>query len=174
MRNLFSYFLIIFFSTFCYAGIENDLLLEQYGNCNVRITHDATPDSETGTLIYRSYKIINSIHEPCEINQTIAYASFKKGFNNYLTKSELKPATSIMLGRLIRYSWASSFFDENLIQKTNHQKFNNIILNSPIIEPFKNAVNDFDYHITDVNCEKILYNEDNFAIDALCWLIIEK
>lgn len=174
MRYSILCFLIILTSNFCYAGIENELLLEQYDTCTVRITHDATPDSKTATLVYRTYKVIDDIHQPCDINQEVVYKSLKESFNHYLNNAELKPVTSIMLGRLTRYPWARSFFDKNPVAKTNHQEFNNIILSSSIIEPFKNAANDSNYSITGVSCEKILYNENNFAIDGLCWLIIEE
>jgi hypothetical protein len=174
MRLLITSFFVFLISNFCYAGIEHELLLEQYNECMVRVTHDATPDSKTGAIIFRAYKIENGIHYPCEINENITSTSLNNAFQNYISLSDLKPVTSVMIGRLIRYLWARSFLEKNSISKVTHAEFNKVIFNSPIIEPFKNAVNNFNYSITNVSCEKILYDENNFAIDALCWLIIEE
>ncbi len=172
MRYLIPCFLIILFPNFCYAGIKHELFLEQYNECTIRITHDATPDSKTGTIIFRSYKIENDVYYPCEINENITSTSLNNAFQYYVSRSDLKPFTSLMIGRLIRYPWARSFLANNPIPKVTHAEFNKIIFESSIIEPFKNAINEFNYNITDVSCEKILYNENNLAIDGLCWLII--
>ena len=78
-----------------------------------------------------------------------------------------------MLGRLIRHPWARRYLNKNTIPKLTHAEFNNVIFDSPIIEPFVKALQETDYNISNVSCEKILYNENDFAIDALCWLTIE-
>ncbi len=173
MHHLTLSFLIFLIPNICFAGVEKELFLKQYDSCTVRITHDATPDSKTGVLIFRSYKVSNGLHQPCDIDQEIAFNSFKDGFKIYLSSPDLKPITSIFIGRLIRYPWARHVLKTNPISKTDHQGFNKIILGTSIITPFENAVNDFDYKITNVSCEKMLYDKYNFAIDGLCWLILD-
>jgi hypothetical protein len=173
MRHLILICLISLISIFCYAGIEHELLLEQYNECTIRVTHDATPDSTTGTILFRSFKIEEGIHYPCDINENIASISLNKAFQHYSLRSDLKPVTSVMLGRLIRYPWARNFLNTNSITKVSHKEFNQIIFDSPIIQPFRNALQNSNYDITGVSCEKVLYNESDFAIDGLCWLVIE-
>lgn len=173
MRQIILSLLIILFYELCYAGIENELLLEQHNECTIRITHDATPDSETGTIIFRSYKIKDNVHYACEINENTVSISLNNAFQYYVSRSDLKPVTSVMIGRLIRYLWARSYLENNPVPKVTHAEFNKIIFDSSIIEPFKKGISEFNYNITNVSCEKILYDENNLAIDGLCWLIID-
>lgn len=168
------FLLLILFSHVCYAGIKNELLLKQYDECIIDISHSATPDSVTGTIIFKSYRIKEGIHYPCYTNEKNVSASLKKAIQYYSSRTDLKPITSIMIGRLIRYHWIKDYLENNPAPKSNHQEFNKIIFNSSIIEPFKNALDVHNYYLTDVSCEKILINDEGFSIDALCWLEIEK
>jgi hypothetical protein len=174
IRYSISFFLTIFFSNFCYAGVEHELLVEKQNECTIRITHEATPDSETGSIIFKSYKIEDNIHSPCETSEASVSIFLNKAFQQYSSHSDLKPITSIMIGRLIRYSWAKDLLKQSPIPKISSQEFNKEILFSPIIKPFQKAIKEFNYRVTDVSCEKTLYSEKGFAIDALCWLVVRK
>jgi hypothetical protein len=174
IRHLILICLFSLISNFCYAGIEHELLLEQYNECTIRVTHDATPDSTTGTILFRSFKIEEGIHYPCDINENIASISLNKAFQQYSLLSGLKPVTSIMIGRLIHYPWAKDYLKNNPISKTMHQEFNNTLLNAPIITPFKHGLVNHHYNIIGVSCEKILLNKQGHVTDAMCWLELEE
>ena len=87
------------------AGIEIVLVKEGYGDCTVLVTHDATPDSDIGTLVFLSYTVVDGIHYPCEVDQGQVEQSLGLAVSRYISRADLKPVTSIFVGKIAAFPW---------------------------------------------------------------------
>lgn len=161
-----------------HAGIETILLDKSHGDCIIRITHDAIPTSKTGSIVFRSYKLLNGVHEPCPPQKNDISTSLDSAFEVYRQK-QLKPATSIFIGRLIHYPWVVDYLATQgpVLDKTTGQDrtglFNNSAFLDEVLMPFQTATAKHHYKIDKTECEKILVNHQGIITDALCWLVIE-
>lgn len=161
-----------------HAGIETILLDKGPGDCIIRITHDATPSSKTGAIVFRSFKPLNGVHEPCPPQKDDVSTSLSSAFEVYRQK-QLKPATSIFIGRLIHYPWIVGYLAGQgpALDKTTGQNrsglFNSRVFLDEVLAPFQIAIAKHHYKISKTECEKILVNRRGIITDALCWLVIE-
>ncbi len=165
-------------STNATAGIENILVEEQYGDCTVRVTHDATPDSDTGTLVFRSYTVVESVHYPCEVDQKQAEHGLGLAISRYISRKDLKPVTSIFVGKIASFPWVRSAWD--IKKKTgtysplSHREFSQLVFKPVLSRPFASALNVNGLAISGASCEKLQFHANGAPMNALCWFKIDK
>jgi hypothetical protein len=127
------------------AGIEIDLVKEDFGNCTVRVTLDATPDSKIGTLVFRSFKIVDGIQYPCEIDQKIVEHSLGLAVSRYLSRPDIKPVTSIFVGKIAAFPWVRNAWkiksQNGSYSPLSHQAFSQLVFKPWVSQPFSNALN---------------------------------
>jgi len=177
MRSIFVLVIALFLPTICFAGIETILIEEQQGNCTVRVAHDATPSSETGTIDFRSFRIIDGVHYPCEPTRSQVTDSLSKGIAKYISHGNLKPATSILVGNISGYPWVKSKWHANsqsgTYEKMSRSEFNALVSSKIISQPFEIALVINGLEFNGASCEKIQFYENGYPMDALCWLKIK-
>jgi len=178
MQNNFILALVLAFPTICCAGIETVLVEEQQGICTIRVTHDATPSSETGTIIFRSFSVLDGLHIPCEPTKSQVIESLAKGIAIYLSHEDLKPATSIMVGRISRFPWVNSAWQakasSGTYKKMSSIEFNALVGSKNVSQPFEIALNKNGLEFAKASCEKIQFYEGGYPMDALCWFEIKR
>lgn len=162
------------------AGIETELARTISSNqCVIDIEHDATPDSETGTFVIRTYKKQNDIHEPCAAEQNEIANTLENAIQQYQLL-ELKPVASVFIGRLIHYQWVSDYLTEwsevhdTLLGKVSRTEFHKDLMLSNVFSSFDSILSDNDFSLAGIECEKILYFETGVPQDAMCWLVIKE
>ena len=169
------------------AGIENVLVKEKYGECTVRVTHDActvrvthdaTPDSKIGTLVFRSYAVVDNIHYPCEVDQAQVEHSLGLAVSRYLNRSDLKPVTSIFVGKIASFPWVRNAWDiisqSGTYPRLSHQEFNKQLFKSDLSQPFVRAVKNYGLSLSGASCEKLQFHDNGAPMDALCWFEIDE
>ena len=178
MRKYLILDLVLALPAICFAGIETVLIEEQQGRCTLRVTHDATPSSEIGTILFRSFTVIDGMHFPCEPTKTQVIESLGKGIAIYISHDNLKPATSIMVGRISRFPWVNSAWQakarSGTYEKMSSTEFNAFVGSNDISQPFEIALNHNGLELDGVSCEKIQFYENGYPMDALCWFKIKR
>lgn len=161
------------------AGIRTPLLELTAGKCSIRIHHDATPSAKTGVIIFRSYKIVAGIHQPCPPSTNQTRDSLRTAMGT-LTRKKLKPVNEIMIGRIMYYPWIQQYlatqpaYPGKVTQTYRNSLFNNRKFLNETLKPFQDALVDYRLKINKTRCEKILINKQGVATDALCWLHLQK
>ena len=162
----------------CFAGIETVLIEEQQGECTLRVTHDATPSSEIGTIVFRSFTVKDGLHFHCEPTKTQVIESLGKGIAIYLSDENLKPVTSIMVGRISRFPWVNLAWQakarSGTYAKMSSTEFNAFVASKDISQPFEKALSDNGLEFDGASCEKIQFYENGYPMDALCWFKIKR
>ncbi len=163
--------------TASYAGIETLLIGEQQGNCTIRVTHDATPSSMFGTLVFRSFVVIDSVHHPCAATKSHVRETLSKGIAQYIAYNNLKPITSIMVGKISHFPWIKSDWlnksQSGSYEKMSRSDFNALVSSEAISEPFKTALNKNGLEFDGASCEKMQFYDNGHPMDALCWFKIK-
>lgn len=161
----------------CFAGIETVLIEEQQGNCTVRVVHDATPSSEIGTILFRSFTVNDGLHYPCELTKSQVTDSLNKGIAKYISLENMKPATSIMVGKISGFPWVKSDWHakgrSGTYEKMSRAEFNALVSSQSIAQPFVIAINYNGLEFDGASCEKIQFYANGFPMDALCWFKIK-
>lgn len=159
------------------AGVETPLLIEIQGECTVRVVHDATPDSTIGTLVFRSYRLVDGLSFPCDLTPAQASASLSRGVAAYKAQPELKPVGSVFVGRIERYPWVrSSWQAESLAQSREQldiEAFNRLVGSAEIGGPFNDALRVNDLEPNGASCEKQMYYDNGAPMDGMCWILIQ-
>ncbi len=174
------YFLIfgLLVSTSNTAGIEIVLVKEKYGDCTVRVTHDATPDSDIGTLVFRSYTVVDNIHYPCEVDQEQVEHSLSLAVSRYLSRVDLKPVTSIFVGKIASFPWVRNAWDIKSQSGTHsslsHRQFSQMVFTAAVSEPFARALGSHGFALSDASCEKLQFHPNGAPMNALCWFEIDE
>jgi len=163
-------------STSATAGIEIALVKEEYGDCTVRVTHDATPDSEIGTLVFRSFIVIDNIHYPCEVDQEQVEHSLGLAVSRYLSSTDLKPVTSIFVGKIAAFPWVQMAWDIKSLSGTysplSHKEFSQLVFRRVISRPFASALSAHGLLVSGASCEKLQFYANGAPMNALCWFVI--
>ncbi len=171
-------FLILALPATSFAGIETILFEEQNGRCTLRITHDATPYSEVGTILFRSFTVIDGLHFPCKPTKTQVTESLGRGIAIYRSQENLKPATSIMVERISRFPWVNLAWQakakSGTYEKMSNTEFNHFVGSKDISQPFEIALNQNGLEFDGASCEKIQFYENGHPMDALCWFKIKR
>ena len=169
--------LALFVPVVCFGGIETILVQERQGDCTARVLHDATPTSKIGTIDFRSYKVIDGLHHPCGLTKSQVKESLGRGLAKYVSDKNLKPATSIMVGRISRYPWVQSAWQARSqtgsYKKLSIAEFNALVSSRPISEPFAEALQSNGLEFGGASCEKIQFYSNGWPMDALCWFKIK-
>ena len=159
------------------AGVETPLLLETQGDCTVSVVHDATPDSITGTLMFRSFLLLDGLSHPCDLSRTQVSASLGRGIAAYRAQVELIPVTSIFVGRVSRYPWVRSAWQEQgstgSFEKLGFDAFNALVGSASIAQPFTDALRVNGLKSGGASCEKLMFHDNGAPLDGLCWILIE-
>ncbi|ARU55378.1 hypothetical protein OLMES_1299 [Oleiphilus messinensis] len=175
MRAFF--LLLILLSTNAQAGIETLISKAQVAGCTITLTHDATPDAEWGTLIYRVYRVEAGVHVPCSLSVEDIRLSLAQALERYAGVSGLKPVESLFIGRLERYSWVAEAFasmpEEDLRAASTFAGFNAWIGTTAVVRPFIEVLTAQAFAVKGVSCEKVLRLPDGRPVDALCWILLE-
>ncbi len=178
MRNILVLVPALIFPVVCFAGIETLLVDEQQGRCTVRIVHDATPSSQIGTILFRSFVAIDGLHYPCELAKSQVTDSLIKGVAKYISHENLKPATSIMVGKIGSFPWVKSDWHakgrSGTYEKMSRREFNALVGSEAISQPFEIALNLNGLKFGGASCEKIQFYENGYPMDALCWFKIKR
>ncbi len=161
------------------AGIEAELFLKQYEACTVRIYHDATPDATSGVLVIRPYLEKDGVHERCEsLDKKHITQSLTQALQAYKKRDDLKPVTSLMLGRLVNYPWIKTTLAAQAgvpsVKKLSRRQFNAFVLKDEMMTPFKQALELQGFRLTGASCEKLIFYDNGAPQDAMCWLVIER
>ncbi len=175
LKTLFL-FIGLFVSAKVTAGIEIVLVKEKYGDCTVRVTHDATPDSNIGTLIYRAYTVVDGIHYPCEVDQEQVEQSMGLAVSRYLSRTDLKPVTSIFVGKIAAFPWVRNAWDiksqSGSYSPLSHREFSQLVFTAAVSEPFASALSDHGLALSGASCEKLQFHSNGAPMNALCWFVI--
>jgi hypothetical protein len=167
----------IVFSTRVMAGIEVVLLEQQYENCTIRVTHDATPSSTIGTLVFRSYILVNRIQHYCFVEADQVEHSLGEAVARYRSNTGLKPVTSILVGRIGRFPWVKAAWEidgaQGSFTRLSHRQFNERVNRQDISGPFGHALRENGLSLGGASCEKLQFFENGAPMDALCWFEIE-
>ena len=166
----------LLFSNKAMAGVEFVLVKDVYGDCIVRITHDATPDADEGTLVFRSYIVEGGIHAPCDVDPDQVEQSLRLALSRYLARADLKPVTSIFVGKIAGFPWVRNIWamesHSGSFEPLSHREFNQRVMASDIYFPFKRALHGTGLKITESSCEKLQFHANGAPMDALCWFVI--
>ena len=158
------------------AGIEVDLVKEEYGDCTVRVTHDATPDSGIGTLVFRSYTEVDGIHYPCEVDQGQVEQSLGLAVSRYISRADLKPVTSIFVGKIAAFPWVRKAWDvksqSGSYAPLTHLEFSHLVFTLTVSQPFANALSAHGLALSGASCEKLQFHANGSPMNALCWFEI--
>jgi len=177
MRKILVIIPALIFSAACFAGIETVLVEEKQGNCTVRVIHDATPSSETGTILFRSFIVVDGLHHPCNPTKSQVTRSLSRGFAIYISHGNLKPATSIMVGKISNFPWVKSDWhaksQSGTYKKMSRSELNALVSSKAISEPFEIALNLNGLEFDGASCEKIQFYDNGYPMDALCWYKIK-
>lgn len=173
MRNFLVLVTILTFSASSFAGIESVLVKEQHGKCTVRIVHDSTPSSQIGTIVFRSFKIIDGLHHTCDLTKDQVIDSLARGIAKYLSHEDLKPVSSIFVGRISRFPWINSSWQSKgqsgKYERMSNRDFNALVSSKDISQPFETALNRNGLKFGGASCEKIQFYKNGAPMDALCW-----
>ena len=177
MRNSFIIALALMLPPVCFGGIETLLIEEQQGNCTIRISHDATPSSDIGTILFRSFTLVDGLQYPCHPAARQVTESLDKGIAEYRSRQNLKPATSIMVGRISRFPWVTAMWqarsESGSYRKLSISDFNALIGARDISGPFVTALSRNGLELESASCEKLQFYDNGYPMDALCWLTIK-
>ena len=158
------------------SGIEVVLVKEKFGDCIVRIMHDATPDSDIGTLVFRSYRLADNIHYPCEVDRQQVEQSLRLAVSLYLSEGDLKPVTSIFVGKIAAFPWVRKAWDiesqSGMHEPLSHRAFSQLVFKSAISQPFTDALNHHGLALSGASCEKLQFHSNGAPMNALCWFEI--
>jgi len=178
MRNKLTLALVFVLPAICFAGIETVLNEEQQDSCTIRVSHDATPSSEIGTILFRSFTVLDGLHFPCELTKSQVTESLAKGIAKYISHQNLKPATSIMVGRISRYPWVNIAWQakakSGTYDKMTRTEFNTFVGSKDISQPFEIALTQNGLELDGASCEKIQFYQNGYPMDALCWFKIKR
>jgi len=176
MHRVFVLIIGLFLSTNVKAGIEIVLVKEEYGDCIVRVVHDATPDSDIGTLVFRAYTVVEGIHYPCEVDQKQVEDSLGLAISRYLSQTDLKPVTSIFVGKIAAFPWVRNAWDiksqSGSYSPLSHREFSQLVFTSTISLPFTNALHEHGLSLNGASCEKLQFHTNGAPMNALCWFEI--
>ena len=178
LRKLIATFILLGTCAGAGAGVETPLLLEIQGECTVRVVHDAIPDSSTGTLLFRSFRLIEGLSNPCDLTASQVAASLGRGIAAYLAQDNLKPATSLFVGRISRYPWVRSAWQQASLtgsyEKLGIDDFNALVGAGNIARPFTDALRVNGLEPGGASCEKLQFFGNGAPMDGLCWFLIEE
>ena len=176
LRKLTILVLLGGFSPVSSAGVETPLLLETQGECQVRVVHDATPDSTTGTLVLRAFQLIDGLAYACDVGPAQAAASLGRGVAAYLAQGDLKPATSVFVGRIGRYPWVREAWrlesGTDFRSRLDTDAFNALVGSEEIARPFTEALRMHGLEPGGASCEKLMFHDNGAPMDGLCWILI--
>ena len=176
MQRLTLFFLLCLVNMPALAGIDTDLYRQSHNGCTIEIQHSATTDFDFATLLFRAHKKVEGIYQRCAISELDAKQSLEKAFALYLQK-DLKPVTSIFIGRLENYAWAVEYLEKNPITyagKVDYRDFNQRIAQSSIFQVFDAALKIHGFRVKGASCEKILMDKQDHSTDATCWILIKE
>ena len=158
------------------AGIEIVLVDKEYGDCTVRVTHDATPDSDIGTLVFRAFTVVDSIHYPCEVDQEQVEHSLGLAVSRYISRADLKPVTSIFVGKIAAYPWVRNIWDiksqSGSYSPLSHREFSQLVFTPAVSGPFASALSAHGLGLSGASCEKLQFHANGAPMNALCWFVI--
>lgn len=158
------------------AGIEVVLVKEVYGDCTIRVTHSATPDSDIGTLVFRSYTVVDGLHHPCEADQEQVEHSLSLAVSRYLSRTDLKPVTSIFVGKIAAFPWVRMAWNTKSQSGTHsplsHRDMNQLVFMPTVSKPFASALADHGLGLRGASCEKLQFHDNGAPMNALCWFEI--
>jgi hypothetical protein len=177
MRNILVLVPVLIFPTICFAGFETVLVEEQQGNCTIRVVHDAVPSFENGPILFRSFEVIDGVHYPCAPTRFQVTSILGKAIAKYISHENLKPATSIMVGKISSFPWVKSDWQtkgqSGTYEKMSITEFNALVSSKAISQPFEIALNINGLEFDGASCEKIQFYENGYPMDALCWFKIK-
>ncbi len=160
------------------AGIEVVLVKQEYGDCTILVIHDATPDSDIGTLVFRSYTVVDKIHYPCEVDQQQVEHSLGLAVSRYLARADLKPVTSIFVGKIASFPWVRSAWEIKSQSGTHsslsHRQFSQLVFTAVISQPFASALGSHGFALSGASCEKLQFHPNGAPMNALCWFVIDE
>ena len=160
------------------AGIETELFLKQYDACTVRVQHDATPSSKTGVIVIRVFTEQDGVQARClSLDKKHITQSLGTALARYKKRADLKPVTSLMLGRLVNYPWIRTSLEAKAgaapVKKLSREQFHAFVLKTERAAPFREALEEQGFRVTGANCEKLMFYRNGAPQDAMCWLVIE-
>ncbi len=129
-------------------------------------------------LVFRSFTLKDGLHSPCEPTRTQVIDSLGKGIAIYLSDENLKPATSIMVGRISRFSWVNSAWQakakSGTYEKMSNTEFNAFVSSIDVSQPFEAVLNKNGLEFDGASCEKVQFYSNGYPMDALCWFKIKR
>ena len=176
MQRLIPVLLLLSFNS--HAGIETRLLQEKYASCTIRISHDALATAKTGSLVFKSFILLNDVHQPCAPSRQHIHDSLDRALTSF-GQQKLKPLTSLFIGRLIHYPWIrddlarQAPLPKTLPPHKRTELFKSGAFISQNLSPFQRALAGHHYKISNMACEKLLLDKQGRIEDALCWIIVE-
>lgn len=168
------------------AGVSTFLCEKSYGECSIKVTHEAATGADNGVLTIRSRNKKNSA---CNISKQQAREVLYEGIKIYVNikNSKFALADSIFLGRIKNYPWMS----EHLVKKADKSgvwdkktgrpsdrsanAYVSLLLSDrEVLFYFNLVLEQIGYGVAGVSCEKVLINKDKLPYDAMCWLNIDR
>ena len=159
-----------------HGGVQTVLLERAYQECMVRVIHDAAASAGSATLVYRVYRSVAGLHQPCELDRDSSEQSLRHALIEYRARPWLPPIASIMIGRMNRYRWvreqwaAASKDDQH--QAPSDPQVNARVGSPAVSGPFARALRSTGFVLDSASCEKVLRYQNGALRDAMCWLHI--
>lgn len=164
------------------AGVSELLYKENYGACSITAWHDAVP-GEKGVIVFKP----DNNTAVCKLSKTQVTNILKNAFEKYQFRKDLSEITSIYLsGRLISYPWLNDYLTNSSknnsrwnqtigkpTESSINEYANSLLYSQRLLEPFLLALQQYQYDVTGISCEKVLINKENLPYDAMCWVIIK-